>query len=124
MTEQLKEEPFEWVHERPPMTEQFAEELFEWLKQVLEVVLQNNWRSPEDEELVVRLVQRGHLWLEWNPTDKNYVAWIRKPIVLDGKPVVKLGVFTIPIAPSGFGGDIGLTHLPDNLLANLVRKST
>jgi hypothetical protein len=124
MAERLDEEPFAWVHNRPVMTEHFAEELFAWVNQVLQVVLQDNWRSPQDEELVVRLVERGHLWLEWNPTDKNYVAWMRKPVVLDGKPVAKLGVFPIPIEPSRFGGNIGLAHFPDDFLANLGRKQT
>jgi hypothetical protein len=34
----------------------------------------------------------------------------------------EIGAFALPIAPSRFGGNIGLTHLPEDLLSNLGHK--
>jgi hypothetical protein len=75
------------------------------------------------EDLVIRLVERRLLWLEWNPTDKNYRVWMRKHLDGDKFTYDEVGVFDLPIAPSRFGGNIGLTHLPEDLLATLGRKA-
>jgi hypothetical protein len=97
------------------MAGQVSEETREWLSEVLREVL--------DENIILRLVERGLLWLEWNPTDKNYVVWMSKRGDGDRFAILKeIGVFALPIAPSRFGGNIGLTHLPEDLLANLGRK--
>jgi hypothetical protein len=45
-----------------------TEETREWFGELL-----------RDEDLVLRLVERGILWLEWNPTEKNYVVWLSEP---------------------------------------------
>jgi hypothetical protein len=89
---------------------QVTEETREWISQIL-----------QDEDLVIRLVERRLLWLEWNPTDKNYRVWMRKPRDGGKFTFAEVGVFTLPIAPSRFGGNIGLTHLPEDLLDTLGR---
>jgi hypothetical protein len=94
------------------MAEQVTEEIREWFSELL-----------RDEDIVLRLVERRLLWLEWNPTDKNYLVWMSKPHDGDRFTFTEVGVFVLPIAPSRFGGNIGLTHLPEDLLANLGRKA-
>jgi hypothetical protein len=95
------------------MAGQVSKETREWLSEVLPEVLR-------DEDIILRLVERGLLWLEWNPTDKNYVVWMSKRGEGDRFAILKeIGVFPLPIAPSRFGGNVGLTHLPEDLLANL-----
>jgi bifunctional pyridoxal-dependent enzyme with beta-cystathionase and maltose regulon repressor activities len=51
------------------MAGQVSEETREWLSEVLPEVLR-------DEDIILRPVERGLLWLEWNPTDKNYLVWM------------------------------------------------
>jgi bifunctional pyridoxal-dependent enzyme with beta-cystathionase and maltose regulon repressor activities len=53
------------------MDGQLSKETREWLSEVLPEVLR-------DEDVILRLVERGLLWLEWNPTDKNYLVWMSK----------------------------------------------
>jgi hypothetical protein len=89
------------------MTDELDADVVAWVNQVLQEALQ-------DEQLVLRLVERGYLWMEWNPTDRNYLVWMR----MGSGPgsLIKLGAFTLSIAPSRFGGNIGLTHLPNDFL--------
>jgi hypothetical protein len=94
------------------MPGQVTDETREWFSEVL-----------RDEDLVIRLVERRLLWLEWNPTDKNYFVWMSKPRDGDKFTFTEVGVFALPIAPSRFGGNIGLTHLPEDLLTTLGRKA-
>jgi hypothetical protein len=53
------------------MDGQLSKETREWLSEVLPEVLR-------DEDVILRLVERGLLWLEWNPTDKNSLVWMSK----------------------------------------------
>jgi hypothetical protein len=90
------------------MVGQVSEETREWLSEVLPEALR-------DEDVILRLVERGLLWLEWNPTEKNYLVWMSKRGEGDRFAILKeIGPFALPIAPSRFGGNIGLTHLPDD----------
>jgi hypothetical protein len=89
------------------MAEHPDDDTIEWIRCVLREAL-------HDEALIIRLFKRGYLWLEWNPTKKTYLVYMRKGVGRGS--LIELGTFPLTIDPSRFGGSIGLTHLPDDSL--------